>query len=122
MASKQYARAIYWRAKPGQFDAYTRYLQTQVETIDHEAQRRGALAGFTTLMDNTADAPWTHMRLFIFDSEPQRARMADALAQAAAALTPDPDQRAARAIHAATLRDKVGEANFDVLGAADAAG
>ena len=122
MASKQYARAIYWRARPGQFDAYTRYLQTQVENIDHEARQRGALASFSTLVDNTPDAPWTHMRLFIFDSAPQRAQMVEALGQAASALTPDPDQRASRAIYAASLRDKVGEADFDVLGPAEGAG
>ena len=39
-----------------------------------------------------------------------------ALADAAAVLTPDPKQRAARAAHAATLRDKVGQADFDLLG------
>ena len=37
-----------------------------------------------------------------------------ALADAAAVLTPDPKQRSARAAHAATLRDKVGEADFDL--------
>ena len=119
MESRQYARAIYWRAKPGQFDAYTLYLQTQVEPIDHEAQRQGVLAGFTTLMDDTAGAPWTHMRLFIFDSLHQRTNMVAALAGVLAADTPDADKRAERAAHASTLRERVGEADFDVLGPAN---
>ena len=119
MGARQYAHAIYWRAKPGQFDAYTDYLQTQVEPIDHEAQRQGALADFTTLMDNTPGAPWTHMRLFIFDSLHQRTNMVAALAGVLAARLPDADQRADRAALAATLRERVGEADFDVLGPAN---
>ncbi len=121
MEPRQYARAIYWRAKRGQFDAYTHYLQNQVEPIDHEAQRQGALAGFTTLVDNTPGAPWTHMRLFIFDSPQQRTNMVAALAEVLAARIPDTSQRSERAAHAATLRERVGEADFDVLGPANAA-
>jgi len=109
------ARAIYWRARAGQFDAYSDYLRTQVEPIDHEARRCGALTGFMTLVDRSADAPWTHMRLFTFDHAEQRADMVNALARAAAALTPDAQERATRASYAAGLRDKVGESDFDLL-------
>ncbi len=116
MNKKQCARAIYWRARPGQFDAYSEYVRIHVEPIDHEAQLRGALISHTTLVDRRPDAPWTHMRLFIFHDAEQRANMATALAEASVDLMPDAKQRAARTAHAATLRDKVGESDFDVLG------
>ncbi|MEO8857699.1 MAG: hypothetical protein ABI343_11995 [Burkholderiaceae bacterium] len=116
MKDKQCARAIYWRAKPGQFEAYSDYVRTQVEPIDHEAQLRGALISHTTLLDRTANAPWTHMRLFIFHDAKQRDNMAQALSEAAAALMPNAARRAERSAHAATLRDRVGDADFDLLG------
>lgn len=115
MNNKKCARAIYWRAKPGQFDAYSDYVKTHVEPIDHEAQLRGALISHSTLVDRRPDAPWTHMRLFIFHDAAQRANMAAAMAEAAVALTPSAAQRSARTALAATLRDKVGESDFDVL-------
>ena len=115
MASSRCARVIYWCAKPGQFEAYTNYLRDIVEPIDHEGLRRGALLGFTTLVDASPGAPWTHMRLFTFESPAQRAGMVAALAQAAAALTPDAGERAARAAHVATLRERIGEADFGML-------
>ena len=115
MGSSRCARAIYWRAKPGQLEAYSQYVRTHVEPIDHEAQLRGSLVSHTTLIDRTSDAPWTHMRLFVFHDAAQRANMVAALAEASAALMPDAKQRAARAAHAATLRDRVGEADFDLL-------
>ena len=116
MDTKKYARVIYWRAKPGQFEAYSEYLQGHVEPIDHEAFQRGSLIGFTTLVDSSPDALWTHMRLFVFANEHQRSSMVEALGQANAALNPDPALRAARAAYAATLRDKVSESDLDVLG------
>jgi hypothetical protein len=109
------ARIIYWRAQPGQFDAYTDYLRRVVEPIDHEAQRRGDLLSFSTLVDATPGAPWTHMRLFTFETPAQRADMVAALGRAGAALTPDAAQRAARATIAAALRERVGEADYDLL-------
>jgi len=109
------ARVIYWRALPGQFEAYNGYLRDVVEPIDHAAQNNGDLLGFTTLVDAGPDAPWTHMRLFTFENPAQRAGMVAALGRAAAALTPNAQERAARAAHVATLRERVGEADFDVL-------
>ncbi len=116
MDAKKYARVIYWRAKPGQFEAYSEYLQTHVEPIDHEALQRGSLISFTTLVDASPDAAWTHMRLFVFANEHQRANMVEALGRANASINPDAAVRAARAAHAATLRDKVSESDLDVLG------
>ena len=109
------ARAIYWRAKPGQLDAYSAYLRQEVEPIDHAAQREGAVASFQTLVDANPGAPWTHMRLFSFKSHAQREHMVQALARAAAEHTPDPAARALRAERAAALRERVGQADFDLL-------
>ena len=39
MTSQACARAIYWRAKPGQLDAYSAYLNQHVEPVDEEACR-----------------------------------------------------------------------------------
>ena len=61
------------------------------------------------------------MRLFVFDNYQSRSSMLTALAAAANTVTPDPQQRAERAIHAATLRDRVGEADFDQQGPLHAA-
>ena len=115
MPSTRFARAIYWRAKPGQLQAYNDYLHEFVEPVDHAAQRNGALETFTTLIDPRPDAPWTHMRLFVFSTAAQRAGMVEALGKAAAALTPDAALRQARTERAANLRERVGEADFDVL-------
>ena len=115
MANSHCARAIYWRAKPGRLEDYTAYLRTVVEPIDQAALHRGDLLSFTTLIDASATAAWTHMRLFTFENPTQRANMVASLAQAAASLTPDAHERAARAAHAATLREQVGEADFDLL-------
>ena len=115
MNEKKYARGIYWRARPGQLETYSEYLKTHVEPIDHEALQRGALISFFTLVDASPGAAWTHMRIFVFANQQQRSDMVDALGQANAALNPDPAVRAARVAHAATLRDKVGESDFDLL-------
>lgn len=109
------AKAIYWKALPGRFDAYTSYLRDEVEPIDHEALRRGVLMRFCTLVDRRPDAPWTHMRLFEFSSTPQRDALVPALAAIVAELTPDAETRAARTRRANSLREKVSEADFELL-------
>ncbi len=109
------ARVIYWRAKPGQFDAYTHYLRAEVEPIDRVALQRGVLTRFATLMDARTDAPWTHMRIFEFADTTQRARLQEGLGAIMQEMVPDADARARRAQRAASLRDKVGEDDLDLL-------
>ena len=41
------AQIYAWRAKPGRFDEYTRYIRDVAEPIDHEAQRVGAFVSVT---------------------------------------------------------------------------
>ena len=89
MSTSTCAKVIYWRARPGQFDAYTEYLRTEVEPIDHAAQQQGVLTRFATLVDRRADAPWTHMRIFEFADAAQRERLHAGLAAVMQALLPD---------------------------------
>jgi hypothetical protein len=84
----------------------------QPSVIDN---RPGALRCFMTLVDPTPDAPWRHMRLFVFDRHGDRGTMLTALVATAATISPDSAERAQRAGHAATLRGRVGEADFDLL-------
>ncbi|HQZ05240.1 MAG: hypothetical protein KBF63_10715 [Rhodoferax sp.] len=116
MTTPTCAKVIYWRARPGQFDAYTDYLRNEVEPIDHAAQREGVLARFATLIDRRADAPWTHMRIFEFADTAQRDRLQEGLGAIMSAMLPDGQARAQRAQRASALRDKVGEVDMDLLG------
>jgi hypothetical protein len=109
------AKVIYWRARPGQLDAYSHYLRESVEPIDHAALKRGVLTRFTTLVDPRPDAPWTHMRIFEFNGPEQRARLHEGLGAIMQEMLPDTEVRAERAQRAALLRDKVGESEFDLL-------
>ena len=110
------AKVIWWRAKPGLLAAYSQYLRDHVEPIDAAAVEEGVLLHHATWVDARPDAPWTHMRVFEFASPEARAGMKAAFARIAVRLTPDADARAARAAHAATLRDLVGEQDVDRLG------
>ncbi len=116
MTASTCAKVFYWRAKPGQFDAYSDYLRAEVEPIDHAALERGVLTRFSTLMDARTDAPWTHMRIFEFADAAQRSRMQEGLGAIMQEMLPDGDDRAARALRASGLRDKVGENDLDLLG------
>ncbi|MEP6970893.1 MAG: hypothetical protein ABJA49_10650 [Betaproteobacteria bacterium] len=116
MTTSTCAKVIYWRARPGQLDAYTEYLRSEVEPIDHAAQQQGVLTRFATLIDRRDDAPWSHMRIFEFADPAQRERLHVGLAAVMQALLPDAQARAERTQRAAGLRDKVGEADMDLLG------
>ncbi len=115
MSDTRCAKLIYWKAKPGQFDRYTDYLRSEVEPIDHEAQRLGVLTRFSTLVDPREEAPWSHMRVFEFTDAAQRDALVQGLTEASQALTPDAQVRAQRSSLAATLRDRVGETDVDLL-------
>jgi len=116
MTTSTCAKVIYWRARAGQFDAYTEYLRSEVEPIDHAAQAQGVLTRFATLVDRRADADWTHMRIFEFTDTAQRERLQQGLGAVMQAMLPDAQARAERAQRAASLRDKVGEVDLDLLG------
>jgi hypothetical protein len=110
------ARIICWRALPGQLQAYTDYLHAQVEPIDEAAVQAGVLRSHATWVDERPDAPWSHMRVFVFDTAEQRAAMKAKLAQLVEQRTPDPQIRATRAALAAQLRTLVSEHDVSLLG------
>ena len=109
------AQVYYWRAKPGKFDEYTRYIRDVAEPIDHEAQRRGAFLSVTTYATQDTLNPWTHMRVFILRDSAQLRALSGALDSAGIRLEPDSVKRRQRSTYSATLRDRVGAATVAIL-------
>ena len=109
------ARIYYWRARPGQLEAYTRYIRDVAEPIDREAQRQGAFVSVTTFIARDTAAAWTHKRVFVLRDSAQLAALGPALDAAGARLEPDSVRRRARSEYALTLRDRVGDATVDIL-------
>jgi hypothetical protein len=109
------ARVLYWRAKPGKFAEYTRYVRDVAEPIDHEAQRHGAFLSVTTYVARDTTGPWTHMRIFVLRDSAQLAGLSAALDAAGVVLEPDSTKRRMRSEYSATLRDAAGNVILDVL-------
>jgi hypothetical protein len=109
------AQIYYWRAKPGKFDEYTRYVRERAEPIDAEAQRRGAFVSVTTYMTRDTLSPWTHMRVFILRDSLQLQGLSAALDAAGVRVEPDSVARRERAAYSAGLRDRVGAATSVIL-------
>ncbi len=114
-ASGTLARIYYWRARPGKFEEYSRYIRDAAEPIDHEAQRAGAFLSVTTFVSHDSASAWTHMRLFILRDSAQLAGLSPALDAAGMRVEPDSAKRRVRAQYSATLRDRVGDATVEVL-------
>jgi hypothetical protein len=102
------AQIYFWRAKPGQLEAYTRYVRDVAEPIDREAQRQGAFLSVATYLANDSTLPWTHMRVFLLRDSAQLAGLSAALTAAGERLEPDSLKRRAQSTYSATLRDRVG--------------
>jgi hypothetical protein len=109
------ARVYYWKARPGKFDDYSRYIRDVAEPIDHEAQRGGAFLSVMTFVSRDSASPWTHMRVFVLRDSAQLAALGPALDAAGVRLEPDSAKRRARSEYAATLRDRVGDATVELL-------
>jgi len=109
------AQIYYWRAKPGKFDEYTRYVRDVAEPIDAEAHRRGAFLSVTTYMTQDTLSLWTHMRVFILRDSAQLRGLSAALDSAGMRLEPDSVKRRQRGEYSATLRDRVGAATVGIL-------
>src|SRR3954451_14919217 len=57
--------AYFWRAKPGQADAYGDYIRRNAEPIDENARRGGAFEEVRTVTPAPGvTADWTHLRIF----------------------------------------------------------
>ena len=109
------ARIYYWRAKPGKFDEYTRYVREHAEPIDAEAQRQGAFVSVTTYMTRDTLSPWSHMRVFILRDSVQLEGLSEALGAAGVLLEPDSVKRRETGEYSAGLRDGVGSATVTIL-------
>ena len=109
------AQIYYWRAKPGKFEEYTRYVRDVAEPIDAEAHRRGAFISLTTYMTQDTASLWTHMHVFVLRDSAQLRGLSAALDSARRRLEPDSVKRSQRGQYLATLRDRVGAATVAIL-------
>jgi hypothetical protein len=114
-ASGAIAEVYFWKAKPGKLDDYNRYIREFAEPIDMDAGRRGAFVSVTTYANPRADAPWTHMRVFLLRDRAQQAGLAAAFDAAKLRLHPDEAERKRMAAYAETLRDLAGHETLDVM-------
>lgn len=109
------AQVYLWRARPGKFEEYSRYVRDHAEPIDREAQRTGAFLEVTTLVVNDTTMPWTHMRVFMLRDSTQLRGLSAALTAAGARLEPDSARRRLQSEYSATLRDRVGSTVTQIL-------
>lgn len=109
------AQVYYWRAKPGKFEEYSRYIRELAEPIDHEAGRRGAFVSVTTYVAHDTTSAWTHMRVFVLRDSAQLRALSGALDSAGMRLEPDSAKRRARGQYSAGLRDRVGAVTAEIL-------
>ncbi len=111
------AKVIQFKAADGKSDAYSDYLRETVEPIDHAAVKEGALLNMMTLVNETdASLPWTHLRIFFFASEAQRAAIKSVFARIAPQLQPDDRKRSMRKTYGESLRTLVSETDVEMLG------
>ena len=104
--------AYYWRAKPGQLDAYNEYIRTVAVPIDEDARKAGVIEEVRTVMPGPGIATdWTHLRIFRLKEGLKDAAAVQALSAgldaATARIVPDEAQRKANSARAAGLRDFV---------------
>jgi len=109
------AQIYYWKAKPGKFEEYTRYIAEHAEPIDEEARRQGAFLSVTTFMTEDPASPWTHMRVFVLRDSAQLRGLSPALSAAGLKLEPDSVKRRQTSQYSAGLRDAAGSATVAIL-------
>ena len=100
--------AYYWRARPGQLDAYNEYIRKIAEPIDEDARKAGVFEEVRTV--NPAPGvttDWTHLRIFRLKDAAAEKAMAAGLDAATARVVPSEAQRKANSERSATLRDLV---------------
>ena len=99
---------FYWRAKPGQADAYNEYIRTVAVPIDEDARRAGAFEEVRTVTPAAGvTTDWTHLRIFRLKNADAARGLGAALDSATARIVPDEARRKANSERAATLRDFV---------------
>jgi hypothetical protein len=100
--------AYYWRAKPGQLEAYGDYIRKTAEPIDENARRAGAFEEVRTVTPAPGvTTDWTHLRIFRLKNMAAADALAAGLDAATARVVPDEAQRKANSDRSAGLRDFV---------------
>ena len=104
--------AYYWRAKPGQLDAYNEYIRMVAVPIDEDARKAGVFEEVRTVTPGPGiAADWTHLRIFRLKEGLKDAAAAQSLSAgldaATARIVPDEAQRKANTARASGLRDFV---------------
>jgi hypothetical protein len=99
--------AYYWRAKPGQMDAYNEYIKKTAEPIDEDARRAGVFEEVRTVTPAGTTTDWTHLRIFRLKNAAAEQAMAAGLDAATARVVPDEARRKANSERSAGLRDLV---------------
>jgi hypothetical protein len=109
------AQVYYWKAKPGKFDEYNKYVMDVAEPIDAEAKKQNAFVNVTTYVARDTASPWTHMRVFLMRDSAQLRGLSAALDAAGRRLEPDSVKRRVRGEYSVTLRDRVGSALLEIM-------
>jgi len=100
--------AYFWRAKPGQADAYNDYIRRTAEPIDEDARRAGAFEEVRTVTPAPGvTTDWTHLRIFRLRNMAAAEALGAALDAATARIVPDEATRKANSERSAGLRDFV---------------
>jgi hypothetical protein len=100
--------AYYWRAKPGQLDAYNEYIKKTAEPIDEDARRAGVFEEVRTVTPAPGTATdWTHLRIFRLKNAAAEQALGAGLDAATARVVPDEARRNANSERSAGLRDLV---------------
>src|SRR6185295_8885256 len=100
--------AYYWRAKPGQLEAYNQYIKTVAEPIDEDARKAGVFEEVRTVNPapgTTTD--WTHLRIFRLKDAAAEQALAAGLDAATLRVVPDEARRKANSERSAGMRDLV---------------
>ncbi|MFA5909804.1 MAG: hypothetical protein WC815_13580 [Vicinamibacterales bacterium] len=104
--------AYFWRAKPGQADAYNDYIKGTAEKIDEDARKAGVFEEVVTVTPSQMGtsvtiADWTHLRIFKLKNRAAAEALGKGLDEATLRVVPDDAQRKRNSERSASLRDFV---------------
>jgi hypothetical protein len=100
--------AYYWKARPGQIDAYNEYIKKVAEPIDEDARRAGVFEEVQTVMPVAGTpADWTHLRIFRLKNAAAAEALGAGLDAATARVVSNEAQRKANSERSAGMRDLV---------------
>src|SRR5712664_1307629 len=93
--------AYYWRAKPGQVDAYNEYIKMVAVPIDEDARQAGVFEEVRTVMPAPGiTTDWTHLRIFRLKDAAAAQALGAGLDAATARIVPDEALRKANTARA----------------------